>query len=157
MRAPHVPRKHDLRYDLGAMASRPWLPCVRHLLGSLPDAEIADRAGIHVATIVRVRQDLGIVAAHVKWKQAGGPDDVPNGIAMCVLHHRAFDRGVFTIKTDLRLSISADLVGGSSIHAMFLDLHGKEVRRPHAPQYEPKSEFLEWHHEQVFHAPARGQ
>jgi putative restriction endonuclease len=62
---------------------------------------------------------FGLDAAHVKWKQAGGPDEVVNGVAMCVLHHRAFDRGAFTIGLDLHVSISADLTGSQGIHAMF--------------------------------------
>lgn len=99
---------------------------------------------------------FGLDAAHVMWKQAGGPDEVPNGIAMCVLHHRAFDRGAFTIATDLRVSISADLTGGDSIRMQFLDLHGKPMREPHAAKLRPQPSFLEWHHSEVFHSPARG-
>ncbi|MBK7645320.1 MAG: HNH endonuclease [Planctomycetes bacterium] len=98
---------------------------------------------------------FGLDAAHVKWKQAGGPDEVSNGIAMCVLHHRAFDRGAFTIEGDLRLSISADLVG-STIHALFLDLHGKSIRPPHAQKDFVRAEYLEWHRQEVFLQPARG-
>ena len=35
----------------------------------------------------------GVEAAHVMWLQAGGPDDVRNGLVLCALHHAAFDRG----------------------------------------------------------------
>lgn len=99
---------------------------------------------------------FGLDAAHVKWKQAGGPDEVVNGVAMCVLHHRAFDRGVFTIGLDLSVSISADLTGSQGIHVMFLDLHGRPIRKPHAERHVPRPEFLEWHRREVFHEPARG-
>jgi putative restriction endonuclease len=99
---------------------------------------------------------FGLDAAHVKWKQARGPDQVDNGIAMCVLHHRAFDRGVFTIEPDLRLAISADLTGGPSINSLFIELHGKAIRPPHAARLRPRAEFLGWHKKEVFHPPARG-
>jgi len=99
---------------------------------------------------------FGLDAAHVKWKQAGGPDLVSNGIAMCVLHHRAFDRGAFTIGLDLNVSVSADLTGGESIRALFLDLHGNRMRDPHAVKLRPLPEFLEWHQSEVFRSPARG-
>jgi len=99
---------------------------------------------------------FGLDAAHVKWKLANGPDEVPNGIAMCVLHHRAFDRGAFTLEDDLRVSVSADLTGSESIRALFLDLHGGRMREPHAAKHHPKPEFLTWHRREVFHAPARG-
>lgn len=29
---------------------------------------------------------LGLEAAHIKWHAAGGPDIVPNGLALCMLH-----------------------------------------------------------------------
>ena len=42
-------------------------------------------------------QFIGLEAAHIKWFQAGGPDDVENGIALCVLHHKLFDLGAFRL------------------------------------------------------------
>ena len=36
---------------------------------------------------------IGIDAAHIKWHQYKGPDTVPNGLALCKLHHDALDRG----------------------------------------------------------------
>lgn len=99
---------------------------------------------------------FGLDAAHIQWKQAHGPDEVSNGIAMCVLHHRAFDRGAFTIRADLCVSVSANLVGGEGVRRHFFDLHGLPMRRPHASGLEPSAEFLEWHAREVFRAPERG-
>ena len=39
------------------------------------------------------QETLGIEAAHIKWHQAGGPDTEDNGLALCTLHHKRFDRG----------------------------------------------------------------
>lgn len=36
---------------------------------------------------------VGLEAAHIKWHQAGGPDIEVNGLALCALHHKLFDRG----------------------------------------------------------------
>lgn len=36
---------------------------------------------------------LAIEAAHIKWHQAGGPDRLSNGLGLCALHHKLFDRG----------------------------------------------------------------
>lgn len=54
---------------------------------------------------------VGVEAAHIKWHQAGGPDLEENGIALCSLHHKLFDRGVFTINNDRRLIVSQDAHG----------------------------------------------
>jgi putative restriction endonuclease len=100
---------------------------------------------------------FGLDAAHIKWKQAGGPDEVVNGVAMCVLHHRAFDRGAFTIGLDLCVAISADLTGSRGVREMFFDLHGRAIQPPHAERLAPRGEFLEWHRREMFHDPARGE
>jgi len=54
------------------MSARPWLSRVRRHLGVLPDAELARRAGVNVATIVRARQKLGIIAARRRDLDAVG-------------------------------------------------------------------------------------
>ncbi len=40
---------------------------------------------------------VGLEAAHIKWKQYGGPCTVTNGLALCSVHHSAFDIGVIGI------------------------------------------------------------
>lgn len=40
---------------------------------------------------------IGLDAAHIRWHQAGGPDTESNGFALCVLHHKTFDLGAFTV------------------------------------------------------------
>ena len=40
-------------------------------------------------------------AAHIKWHQAGGPDEESNGLALGVLHHKAFDLGALPSPDDL--------------------------------------------------------
>ncbi len=44
-------------------------------------------------------------AAHIRWHQADGPDEVQNGLALCVFHHRALDRGVIGIKAERELVV----------------------------------------------------
>ncbi|MGE3542145.1 MAG: HNH endonuclease [Candidatus Tectimicrobiota bacterium] len=39
-------------------------------------------------------------AAHLAPKAADGSDDPRNGLLLCALHHRAFDKGLFAIKPD---------------------------------------------------------
>jgi putative restriction endonuclease len=40
---------------------------------------------------------LGLEAAHIKWHQAGGPCIESNGLALCSIQNKMFDRGVFTL------------------------------------------------------------
>ena len=49
---------------------------------------------------------VALEAAHIKWHQAGGPDLEVNGLALCVLHQRLFDRGAFTLSKQLQIMVS---------------------------------------------------
>ncbi len=49
-------------------------------------------------------------AAHIKEDAEGGEPVVPNGIAMCAIHHRAFDHSVLGIRPDYRIEVRADVL-----------------------------------------------
>ena len=51
-------------------------------------------------------QPVALEAAHIKWRQAGGPDLEVNGVALCSLHHKLFDRGAFTLSNNLEILVS---------------------------------------------------
>ena len=54
---------------------------------------------------------VALEAAHIKWRQAGGPDLEVNGLALCSLHHKLFDRGAFTLSNQLVILVSDDAHG----------------------------------------------
>lgn len=100
---------------------------------------------------------FGLDAAHVRWKEAGGPDVVENGVCLCVLHHRAFDRGVFTIDERYRVLVSQDLAGHVGAEEHFWKHHEREMRPPQAGHAPPEAQHLHWHRREVFRGPARGE
>ncbi len=98
---------------------------------------------------------VGIEAAHIKWFQAGGPDTVDNGLALCSMHHKLFDRGVFTIDEQYALLVS-DLANGSLGCEIALDrFHGSPIRLPADPAQRPRLEFMYWHRREVFRGSPR--
>jgi putative restriction endonuclease len=105
---------------------------------------------------VRLGNNLvGIDAAHIQWHQAGGPDVEENGIALCSLHHKLFDRGVFTITDDRELLVAEQAHGTVGFEDWLMRFHGKRIRYPIHPLYQPKNNFLEWHIREVFRGPGR--
>jgi putative restriction endonuclease len=101
-------------------------------------------------------QVIGLEAAHIKWFQAGGPDAVTNGLALCSLHHKIFDLGAFTVLPDtLEVRFSQHVVGSSQVQARLLSHHGAGLIAPQSPRFLPRTEFLQWHHKEVFKQPAR--
>ncbi|WP_342548096.1 phosphorothioated DNA-binding restriction endonuclease [Paenibacillus sp. FSL P2-0089] len=100
-------------------------------------------------------QLIAIDAAHIQWHLAGGPDQEENGIALCTLHHKLFDRGVFTITNERKLLVAEEANGTRGLEEWLMRYHGSEIRSPINPVYQPKRVFLEWHVREVFKGPAR--
>jgi putative restriction endonuclease len=105
---------------------------------------------------VRLGNNLvAIDAAHIQWYQAGGPDSEENGIALCSLHHKLFDRGVFTITEERELLVAEQAHGTIGFNEWLMKFHGQKVRHPIHPAYMPKNNFVNWHIREVFRGPAR--
>ncbi len=101
-------------------------------------------------------QVVGLEAAHIRWFQAGGPDIEPNGLALCSLHHKLFDLGVFTvIPGEYTVVVSQHLTGGDDARARMLSYHGAGLIGPQNAGYQARPEFLDWHKVQVFKEPQR--
>lgn len=102
------------------------------------------------------RQTIGLEAAHIKWFQARGPDVVPNGIALCSLHHKVFDLGAFTILPgSYQMIFSQHLNGSDDSAGKILAYHGASLILPQSREYLPQPEFLDWHKREVFKRPER--
>ena len=79
----------------------------------------------------------------------------PNGLALCVLHHRVFDRGAITIGNDYRVLVSQHVYGTSGMEEWLTRFHNKEMIFPQSPEFYPDQAYLGWHHREVFKKPER--
>ncbi len=98
---------------------------------------------------------VAVEAAHIKWHQAGGPDIEENGIALCSMHHKLFDRGVFTLSNSKKLLVAEEAHGSTGFDEWLMRYHNKSLRNPINPDYYPKDSFVHWHVKEVFRSPAR--
>ena len=94
---------------------------------------------------------VAIEAAHVKWFSQGGPDELENGLALCSLHHKLFDRGVLGIGQEFKIVVADGFIGKSPAADQFVyELQDKSIRDPAPNKPMPSLDFLEWHIKQVF-------
>jgi putative restriction endonuclease len=101
---------------------------------------------------VRLRHSLvALEAAHIKWHQAGGPDIVENGLALCSLHHKFLDVGAFTVDADHRFIVSPK-ANGPGLQEALLSYQGTVLQYPTKKNHYPEHEFLDWHVNEVFKA-----
>nr|WP_067168908.1 HNH endonuclease [Microtetraspora niveoalba] len=99
---------------------------------------------------------VGLDAAHVRWWAFDGPDDVANGLCLCAIHHKLFDKGVLGLTPDRTISVSAKFVGRTSAAKDVVLALAERPARPPQPGLAPvDAAHIEWHRRQVFRAPAR--
>ena len=97
---------------------------------------------------------LALDAAHIRWHQALGPSITSNGLALCSLHHKLFDRGAFSLTDGLEVQISQRVNGSSGLVEILLRFGGTSIAAPNIRTAKPAIEHVRWHRHEVFHAPA---
>lgn len=95
-----------------------------------------------------------LVASHIiPWNAAEQHRlDTQNGIALNALHDKAFDRGLITFDTELRLVCASSLrdhFAEATVGQSFKAYEGKPLAVP-AEAAGPKAEYIEWHRREVF-------
>lgn len=94
-------------------------------------------------------------AAHIKWHQAGGPSSENNGLLLCALHHKLFDRGAFKLTENMEIIVSDRVYGTGGFKEWLMEYHHKELIKPQRSTYCPKPEFIAWHAQEVFQGVGR--
>lgn len=97
--------------------------------------------------VCRLRHEELLEAAHIL--PDGHPQGlpvVPNGVALCKLHHAAFDAHILGIRPDYQIEIRLDVLeesDGPMLRHGLQEFHGKSLWTPRRPILKPKPEFLE--------------
>jgi putative restriction endonuclease len=97
--------------------------------------------------ICRLRHDQLLEAAHIIGdREAIGTPTVPNGIALCSLHHAAFDAHLMTVRPDYQIEVRRDVLeesdGPMLIHGL-QGFHEKSIRVPSRLHLRPDPQLLE--------------
>ena len=98
---------------------------------------------------------MALEASHIKWKSYSGPSKEVNGLCLCVMHHKLFDLGAFTLSKELHILVSDDVHGTRGFQEWLMDFHGKKISLPQRRLYYPELEFVGWHVSEVFRGDYR--
>lgn len=99
---------------------------------------------------------VGVEAAHIRWHAGGGPDEVTNGLCLCSLHHKLFDRGALTLSPDGAQVWVSERANGKNVERALGRYHGRKVAGPGRAEAAPSPEHVAWHHKEVFQGEPRG-
>lgn len=96
-----------------------------------------------------------VIAAHIKKYsepegQVGHRANPHNGLCLCSLCHKMFDRGCFTLTDDLKIRISPSVsnITSNRLKEVILKSNGKRIKLPH--RFRPDVEFIAYHREHIF-------
>ncbi len=97
-------------------------------------------------------QHIGVHVAHIKWPNAGGPDQCDNALALCSQHRELFDAGAFTLSEQTEISVSS-LFAESSPAPILHSLAGKRIYKPTSLLHRPNDRYVNWHRKNVYLRP----
>ena len=96
--------------------------------------------------ICRLRHEELLEAAHILPDgHPKGEPIVPNGLALCKLHHAAFDRHILGVRPDLTVEVRFDILreaDGPMLKHGLQGFQGSRILVPHASRMRPNPEFL---------------
>ena len=100
--------------------------------------------------ICRLRHVRLLDAAHIQGDAEGGQPVVTNGIAMCKIHHAAYDVDIFGISPDYKVGVRADVleeIDGPTLRYTLQEIDGSPIQLPSRRAARPDPELLEirWH------------
>lgn len=94
-----------------------------------------------------------LVASHIiPWNKGHENRLNPkNGLCLSVLHDKAFDRGLLTVRPDFSIVVSNEiskLKDDKFIQETLIACHGRQITLPE--KFHPDPEFLKWHNNNIF-------
>jgi HNH endonuclease len=97
--------------------------------------------------ICRLRHQELLEAAHILPDgHPRGEPIIPNGLALCKLHHAAFDRHILGVRPDLVVELRMDTlreIDGPMLQHGLQGFQGATILVPHSPRLRPNRDFLE--------------
>lgn len=143
----------ERRYNLRETKARLHQPVFRSMVMAAYETR---------CTICELRHSALLDAAHIVDDSAeGGIAAVRNGMAMCKIHHAAYDAGILGVRPDLTIEIREDIleeIDGPILEHGLKRLHGERLRVvPRHRLDRPDPQLLETHFERFRTAPIPGR
>ena len=143
--------RSDAASDSSESARREYTTAaVRQRLHQRAFRERVLKAYRHQCAFCRFRHAELLDAAHIVPDADEGEPAVPNGLALCKLHHAAFDRFFLGVRPDYVVQVRPDLLdekdGPTLVHGIQA-LHGTRMTVPWKATQRPDQHFLEIRYE----------
>lgn len=101
-------------------------------------------------SVCRLRHEELLDAAHIRPDRDGGEPVVPNGLALCKLHHAAYDADLLGVRPDLRVEVSPRVMeeeDGPMLRHGLQGVHEQPLSVPRADALRPSRDAVAWRYE----------
>ena len=99
-------------------------------------------------TVCSLRHGALLDAAHiVPDGESLGTRTTPNGLALCKIHHAAYDQNMLEVSPDYRVSINREVlaeVDGPMLKHGLQEMHGRPITLPARRTDRPDRDLLAW-------------
>lgn len=121
---------------------------------SIAFRSVVVEAYVHTCAMcgARIRTPTGrsaVQAAHIVPFSVCRNNDPRNGLALCPLHHWAFDQGMLAVSDHYHVKLHP-YAGELPADQQFLALQDREMRLPEDVRLHPAKPAVEWHRKNVF-------
>lgn len=98
-------------------------------------------------TVCRLHHPILLDAAHIlEDRDQRGLPEVPNGMALCKIHHGAYDANIMGVDPDYRIHIRKDILeemDGPMLRYGLQEMHGGRIQIPRNADLRPRPEYLD--------------
>jgi predicted restriction endonuclease len=88
---------------------------------------------------------IALEAAHIKWNQHGELCEVANSLALCAIHHKAFDKSSLGVDENMRIQMPSAVNENCIVSRLFWDFSGAQIQHPMQKENYPQENFIAWH------------
>ncbi len=96
-----------------------------------------------------------VEAAHIVPWSVSYNDDPRNGLALCGVHHWAFDQGLIGIASTYSIAVSPIVTQQAETAELIYRFEGRPMVVPHDDLFYPAKRALDWHYRNTFRADSR--
>ncbi len=133
--------------EAGGEAKRRYITVeTQHRLHQQSFRERVLRAYQERCAICRLHHEELLEAAHiVSDKHPLGEPIIPNGLALCKLHHAAYERNILGISPDYVIDIRRDIleeVDGPMLRFGLQEIRGQTIKTPRVADWKPSRDLL---------------
>lgn len=89
-------------------------------------------------------------AAHIIPFSVSRDDGIGNGLALCKLHHWAFDNGLISIDDNYKIIVSANFEESGNETLLLRSLQAREICLPKEKPFRPSLIMIRWHRGNTF-------